>query len=79
MFNYPLFMVCNGNRILILIMASSMDSKLGTEHAPEIDISSTDNVTIIKGASGVRFGPDALAGAIIVESNPFTNETFYTE
>ena len=70
-----------GNRILILNNGIKHGfQNWGTEHAPEIDISSTDNVTIIKGASGVRFGPDALAGAIIVESNPlYLNETLYTE
>ncbi|AWX46002.1 hypothetical protein HME9304_03034 [Flagellimonas maritima] len=60
-----------GNRILILNNGFKHGfQNWGTDHAPEIDINSANSVTVIKGASGVRFGPEALGGAIIVESNP---------
>ena len=42
----------------------------GDDHAPEINISSVERISVIKGSSGVRFGPEALGGAIIVEPDP---------
>ena len=60
-----------GNRILIL----NNDLKhgfqnWGRDHAPEIDLNSVYNITIIKGAAGVRYGPEALGGALVLETNP---------
>lgn len=65
-----------GNRILILNNGLKHGfQNWGTDHAPEIDITAANSLTIIKGASGVRFGPEALGGAIIVESNPLRLNT----
>jgi iron complex outermembrane receptor protein len=67
-----------GNRIIIL----NNDLKhgfqnWGTDHAPEIDISTAHRITIIKGAAGVRYGPEALGGAISIKNNPlYLNESF---
>ena len=59
-----------GNRILVLNNGLKHGfQNWGMDHAPEIDVSSANSITIIKGASGVRFGPEALGGAVIVESN----------
>lgn len=59
-----------GNRILILNNGLKHGfQNWGGGHAPEINPASINNITIIKGAAGVRFGPEALGGAIIVESN----------
>ena len=60
-----------GNRVLVLNNGLKHGfQNWGSEHAPEIDINSAYKVIIIKGAAGVRYGPEALGGAIIVESNP---------
>ena len=60
-----------GNRILILNHGLKHGfQNWGVDHAPEIDIASAHSITIIKGASGVRFGPEALGGALLVEPNP---------
>ena len=60
-----------GNRILVLNNGLKHGfQNWGTDHAPEIDISSANSITVIKGAAGVRYGPEALGGAIIVEPNP---------
>lgn len=45
----------------------------GLEHAPEIDPYSAKKITVIKGADGVRYGPDAIAGVILVEPAPLRN------
>lgn len=70
-----------GNRILVLNNGLKHGfQNWGTDHAPEIDIASANNLTVIKGASGVRFGPEALGGAIIVEPNPLLlNNPLYAE
>ena len=70
-----------GNRILVLNNGLKHGfQNWGTDHAPEIDISAANEITIIKGAAGVRFGPEALAGAIVVKPNPlYLKEPFYAE
>lgn len=70
-----------GNRILILNNGLKHGfQNWGKDHAPEIDIATANKITIIKGAAGVRFGPEALAGAIVVEPNPlYLKEPFYAE
>lgn len=60
-----------GNRILVLNNGLKHGfQNWGTDHAPEIDINAANSITVIKGAAGVRYGPEALGGAIIVEPNP---------
>lgn len=70
-----------GNRVLILNNGLKHGfQNWGRDHAPEIDISSAKKITIIKGAAGVRFGPDALGGAILVESTPlYLRKPLYAE
>lgn len=67
-----------GNRILILNNGLKHGfQNWGADHAPEIDISSVHQLTIVKGAAGVRYGPEALGGAISIENNPlYLNESF---
>ncbi len=68
-----------GNRILILNNGLKHGfQNWGTDHAPEIDVASANNITVVKGAAGVRYGPEALGGAIIVEPSPLLlNNPFY--
>jgi iron complex outermembrane receptor protein len=44
------------------------DQQWGTEHAPNFDINSAGKITVIKGASGLQYGGDAIGGIVIVES-----------
>lgn len=70
-----------GNRILVLNNGLKHGfQNWGTDHAPEIDIASANSITVVKGAAGVRYGPEALGGAIIIEPNPLLlNNPFYTK
>lgn len=70
-----------GNRILILNNGlKHAFQNWGTDHGPEIDISSAHALTIIKGAAGVRYGPEALGGVISIENAPlYLNESFETK
>ncbi|MEM6720714.1 MAG: TonB-dependent receptor [Bacteroidota bacterium] len=75
----PVIQGLSGNRILILNNGiKHAFQNWGTDHAPEIDINSANKITVIKGAAGVRFGPEALSGAILIEPNPLTlDNPFY--
>ena len=69
-----------GNRILILNNGLKHGfQNWGLDHAPEIDLSSAHSITVVKGAAGVRYGPEALGGVIIIEPNHLhLNEPFFT-
>lgn len=41
--------------------------KWGPDHAPEIDPFTAGTVSIIRGAAGARYGPDAIGGVVIVD------------
>jgi iron complex outermembrane receptor protein len=70
-----------GNRILILNNGLIHGfQNWGTDHAPEISLATANSISVIKGAAGVRYGPEALGGAINVETNPlYLNEPIYAE
>ena len=54
-------------RLLLLYDGVRHESqKWGPDHSPEIDPFSAGEVAVIKGAAGVRYGPDAIGGVILV-------------
>ncbi len=60
-----------GNRILVINNGVKHGfQNWGTEHAPEIDITSASSISVLKGASGVRFGPEALGGVVVMDGSP---------
>lgn len=60
-----------GNRILVLNNGLKHGfQSWGADHAPEIDMAGAGNITVVKGAAGVRYGPDALGGVVMVDSDP---------
>lgn len=57
-----------GTRVPIINQNVRMeDQQWGTEHAPNMDINSAGKITVIKGASGLQYGGDAVGGLIIIE------------
>lgn len=59
-----------GNRILIMNNGVRLEGQQwGSEHAPEIDPMIGRRLQVIKGASTIRYGPDAIAGVILVDPN----------
>ncbi len=57
-----------GNRILILNNGVRQEGQQwGSEHAPEVDPLIGRRLIVIKGASTIRYGPDAIAGVIMIE------------
>jgi iron complex outermembrane receptor protein len=57
-----------GRRLLLLVDGIRHRSQdWGLDHAPEVDPFVADKLTVVRGASGVRFGPDAIGGAVLVD------------
>ncbi len=57
----------SGNRIVIIQNNVRLEGQnWGNDHAPEIDPFSTDQITVIKGANALVYGPEAQSGAIII-------------
>jgi len=57
-----------GRRLLILVDGVRHRSQeWGLDHAPEIDPFVAAKLTVVRGASGVRYGPDAIGGAVLVD------------
>ncbi|MEN1785783.1 MAG: carboxypeptidase-like regulatory domain-containing protein, partial [Bacteroidota bacterium] len=77
----PIIHGLSGNRIIVLNNGLKHGfQNWGDEHAPEIDITGASKITLIKGASGVRYGSEALGGAILVESTALDlNTPFYSK
>lgn len=62
-------------RLLLLYDGVRHESqKWGPDHAPEIDPFSAGEVSVIKGAAGVRYGPDAIGGVILVAPPPMRTD-----
>jgi iron complex outermembrane recepter protein len=64
----PIIRGLHSNRILIMNNGIRQEAQQwGAEHAPEIDPFVASEITVIKGAAGVRYGSDAIAGVILLE------------
>ncbi len=67
----PVIQGLHSNRVAIVNNNVVLESQQwGQEHAPEIDPFSSEKVTVVKGAEGVRYGVGAMAGAIVLEPAP---------
>lgn len=51
------------------------DQQWGTEHAPNFDINAAGKITVIKGASALQYGGDAIGGIIIIEPEVIKKDT----
>jgi iron complex outermembrane receptor protein len=60
-----------GNRVLIVQYNVRQEGQQwGIDHAPEIDPAVAGRISVIKGAEGIRYGPDALGGVIEISPEP---------
>ncbi|AEE49248.1 TonB-dependent receptor [Haliscomenobacter hydrossis] len=67
----PVIQGLHSNRILIFNNGVRLEGQQwGNEHAPEVDPFTAERITVIKGASSVRYGADALGGIILLEPKP---------
>jgi iron complex outermembrane receptor protein len=66
----PVIHGLHSNRIIIMNNGVRQEGQQwGSEHGPEIDPFVADKIAVIKGAAGVRYGPDAIAGVVLIEPN----------
>jgi iron complex outermembrane receptor protein len=57
-----------GRRLLLLVDGvRHRAQEWGLDHAPEVDPFIADAITVVRGAGGVRYGPDAIGGAVLVD------------
>lgn len=62
-------------RLLVLYDGVRHESqKWGPDHATEIDPFSAGSISVIRGAAGTRYGPDAIGGVILVEPPPMRED-----
>jgi iron complex outermembrane receptor protein len=56
-----------GSRVAIVTNGlRQQDQEWGVEHAPNIDLNAANNIEVVKGASALRYGGDAVGGTIII-------------
>ena len=66
----PVIHGLHSNRILILNNEVRQEGQQwGADHAPEIDPTVADQISVVKGAESVRYGSDALGGVILITPN----------
>jgi len=53
------------------------DQQWGTEHAPNFDVNAASKITVIKGASGLQYGGDAIGGLVIIEPVSVKKDTLF--
>ncbi|WP_221394308.1 TonB-dependent receptor [Dyadobacter sp. NIV53] len=64
----PVIHGMHSNRVLIMNNGVRQEGQQwGSEHAPEIDPFLATQISVVKGAAGVRYGSDAIGGVILVE------------
>ena len=67
----PMIHGMHSNRVLILNNGIRQEGQQwGVEHAPEVDPFIANKISVIKGANSVRYGSDAIAGVVLVETKP---------
>ena len=61
-----------GSRISILNNGVKMaEQEWGVEHAPNVDINGFDHIDVVKGASALKYGSDAIGGVIVLQPEIF--------
>ena len=72
----PVIHGLHSQRILLVNNGVRLESQQwGTDHAPEIDPFIADKFTVLKGAGALRYGSDAIAGAVLIEPKPLPKQT----
>ncbi|XOZ32698.1 TonB-dependent receptor plug domain-containing protein [Halomonadaceae bacterium KBTZ08] len=67
----PVIRGLSGNRVRILSNGIGMDhQQFGTRHSPNVDPFLSDRIEVVRGASSILYGSDALGGSIDVQPLP---------
>ncbi|MDH6250795.1 iron complex outermembrane receptor protein [Chryseobacterium sp. H1D6B] len=61
-----------GSRISIINNGVKLaEQEWGVEHAPNVDINNFQHIDVIKGASALKYGSDAIGGVVVLEPEIF--------
>lgn len=67
----PMIHGLHSQRVLLLNNGVRQEGQQwGEDHAPEIDPFAIEQVSVLKGAAGVRYGSDAVAGVVLLNPKP---------
>lgn len=67
----PVIQGMSGHRILLVNNGAKLTGQQwGADHAPEVDMNSFHDITVIKGSDAVKYGSDALGGVVIMNAAP---------
>ena len=67
----PILRGMSERRMLVLFDGVRHEGqKWGPDHGTEIDPFAAGSITVVRGAAGVRYGPDAIAGVLRVDPRP---------
>ena len=71
----PIIHGLSGNRVRLLNNEIPQSGQYwGNDHAPEIDPSIADHISVIKGASALMYGSSSLGGVVLVEPGPILSD-----
>jgi iron complex outermembrane receptor protein len=71
----PIINGLHSTRVVILDNGVKQEGQQwGADHGPELDPFSSKNIKVIKGASGVLYGPNAIGGVVITELGNIATE-----
>ncbi len=75
----PMINGMHSSRLLILNNGVRLqDQEWGIEHAPNIDINSANQISVIKGSGALAYGGDAVGGVIVINpSRVILKDTLY--
>lgn len=71
----PMIHGMTGNRILLINNDVRLEGQQwGADHAPEADVYLAKKITVIKGASAIRYGSDAIGGVVLLDPDPLPSK-----
>jgi iron complex outermembrane receptor protein len=74
----PIINGLHSNRVPIISNNVRLeDQEWGAEHAPNFDVNAAGKITVIKGASGLQYGGDAIGGIVIIEPIEVKKDTLF--
>ena len=71
----PIIRGHSGARVVVLYDGVRHEGQdWGLDHAPEIDTFTAGTLKVVKGSAGVKYGPDAIAGVLLVQPHELLME-----
>ncbi|KJD32767.1 oxidoreductase [Tamlana sedimentorum] len=68
----PMIHGLHSSRLLIINNSVRLfDQEWGDEHAPNIDINASNSIEVVKGATSLRYGSDAIGGLILIKPKKY--------